>query len=68
MKGTCVAVNSMGVSAFLDHKAVRMWLYYGVCDVYKQRLRQAQRLGRSQEGIINSKGNILGENSWWVCH
>ena len=52
-----MAVNSMGVSAFLDHKAVRMWLCCKVCDVYKQGLRQAQRLGRSQEGIIDSKGN-----------
>ncbi|KAK9222132.1 hypothetical protein WN944_010564 [Citrus x changshan-huyou] len=63
-RGTCMAVNSMGVSAFLDHKAARMWLCYRVFDVYKQGLGQAQRLGRSQEGIIGSEGNILGENHW----
>ena len=59
-----MAVNSMGVSAFLDHKAARIWLCYRDFDVYKQGLGQAQRLGRSQEGIISSEGNILEENHW----
>lgn len=36
--GTCVAVNSMGVSVFLSHKTVSTGFCCGVCGVHKQGL------------------------------
>lgn len=60
--GTCVAVNSMGVSAFLGHKIASMGFCCEICGVHKQGLGQAQRFGKSKEGTIGS------ENGWWVYH
>ncbi|KAK9215615.1 hypothetical protein WN944_007620 [Citrus x changshan-huyou] len=60
--GTCVAVNSMGVSAFLGHKTTSAGVCCRIRGVHKQGLGQAQRFGDSQEGTIGS------ENGWWVYH